>query len=147
MPQNRALEIPARKFMVLAAIEHTIFAVPVLGVLWITRIIPADFSLSLILIFSVLGAPLSAGIAWLIARGSSWVNTRAAIIACGVFPGQVYGLLFGGMLGYHFGGEINGIILAIGFWVAGAWAGAKMAEFLYRRTGLVIDLDDRDGLQ
>ena len=136
MNQQSLPAIPYRKFLKLAVIEHAVFALPVLSILLIVQAIPFYAVLLFLFAISILGIPLSAGITWLIAKGSNWVNARAAIIANGIYPGQVYVMLLGGMVGFRQWGVIGGIISAVFLFAAGSWAGAKLAEFLYKRITL-----------
>ena len=101
MSQESALAIPFRKIFELAVIEHAVFALPVLSMLMIVQAIDFYAVLLFFFAFSILGIPHSAGFAWLMAKGSNWVNARGAIIANGILPGQVYGLLLGGMVGFR----------------------------------------------
>ncbi len=134
------LPIPFRNLLGFVVVEHAVFALPVLTLLVLFRFIPFEVALFLIAVFSVVVVPTSAGMAYLIAKGSNWVNTRAAVMASGVLPGQIYGLLFGGLVGYHLWKTPGGLIGAIICFGLGSLAGAKVAQYLVEKelpTGVV----------
>jgi hypothetical protein len=76
--------------------------------------------------------PISAAFAWLMAKGSNWVNTSAAITAVGSVPGRVYGILFGGALGFHLFNTAGGIIVAILFYFLALALTILLGKFLSR---------------
>ena len=121
------------KFLGFAAIQHVIFALPVFTILVMMQLLPLNAILFLFLPFSGLGIPLSAGLCYLMAKGSNWVNTRGAVMAIGVLPGQTYGVLLGGLLGYHLWAMTGGVIGAIILFVSGSLAGCRVAQHLVDR--------------
>jgi hypothetical protein len=119
--------------MSFVVIEHGIFAIPVLVLFVLLQRLPLNFFLILFVIFSGLGIPFSAGMAYMIAKGSNWINTRTSVIALGVFPGQIYGFLFGGSVGYYIWNSAGGVVGAIICFVLGSMAGARIAQYLLNR--------------
>lgn len=138
LEQNNTSEISFGKFLRIIIIEHAIFALPILTVLVVFQSLPLDALPYFLLLFSVLGIPISAGIIYLIARGSSndlLMNSyrRSAQLAGGVFPGQLYGVLFGGLMGNSFWDTAGAIAGGTIFFVLGSLAGARVAQYLVDR--------------
>ncbi len=117
--QNSTSKISFGEFLGFVAVLQVVFALPVFIILLMLRLLPFDALLFLVLPFSGLGISLSAGLGYLMAKGSNWVNTRGAVMAVGVLSGQIYGVLLGGLLGYHFWAMTGGVIGAIIFFVTG----------------------------
>jgi hypothetical protein len=97
----RANNISLGKFLRLTLIGHTLFSLPVLIKLALFQLLSIDGALILIVVFSVIGIPLSTGITYLIAKGSSSgieLNDRrrsALTITAGVLLEQMYGVFWG----------------------------------------------------
>jgi hypothetical protein len=111
-------DIPFSTFLYVTTAGHLIFAVPaIIGVLLFSLM--DTKSLFFILVPIVLiSIAMSAAFAWLIAKGSNWAttSTTAGVTAACSLPGRIYGILFGGLLGFHFFGTVGGIIVAILFY-------------------------------
>ncbi len=135
--QNSTSRISFGKFLRLT-IEYTIFALPLLIILMVFQCLHLDALLFFLAPFSVLGILISAGIIYLIAKGSSndlRMNNykRSVLIAGGVFPGQLYGVLFGGLMGNRFWQTAGAIVGALSFFMLGSLAGARITQFLVDR--------------
>ena len=136
--QNSTSKISFGKFLRLAIIEHVIFALPLLAILVAFQGLPLNALPFFLVRFFVLVILLSAGITYLIARGSSndlRMNNykHPVLIAGGILPGQLYGMLFGGLMGNRFWDTAGAIIGTVIFFVLGSLAGAKVAQYLVDR--------------
>jgi hypothetical protein len=128
--------IPFARFFILVLAEHLAFAIPTLGILLLFQLLELKVALFLFTIF-VLSLPITGLIAWLIAKGSNWANTGAALKAAGGVSGQPYGLLMGGFLGSHFFGTVGALLMAVGFVVLGSLAGIVLGSCIANRyTGV-----------
>ena len=88
---------------------------------------------SLFLILAIIALPtipLSAAFAWLIAKGSNWEKTSMAFtVTCG-FPMRMYGILFGGLLGFHFFSLVGGIVGVILLYLLAFFSTAPFGKFI-----------------
>ena len=129
-------DISLGKFLRLTLIGHALFSLPVVITLVLLELLSISGLVILSVFFSVIGIPLSAGISYLVARGSSIsleMNERrysALMITSGILPGQIYGAFFGGVLGYHFDDRVGGVIGAILFFIIGRWVGERVGRYL-----------------
>ncbi|MCU0486918.1 MAG: hypothetical protein MUC85_12505 [Anaerolineales bacterium] len=134
--QNRVSQVSLRNFFVLTTIGHVVFAVPVLIILVLLQYLSPASAVLLFTAFSVVGIPLSAGIGYLIARGSAlgldMNDSRRSMVkvVAGILPGQMYGALFGGALGYNLWQPVGGIIGTIIFFIIGSIAGWRSAGYI-----------------
>jgi hypothetical protein len=127
---TRLPEISFSSFLYVTIVAHLIYVVPTIGGVLLFDLMDVK-TLSLILAILALPAiPISAAFAWLIAKGSNWANTSAAFtITCG-FPGRIYGILFGGLLGFHFFNTIGGIVGAIVFYLLAFVSTSPLRKFI-----------------
>ena len=94
--------IPLSSFLYVTVEGHLIFTIPaVIGILLLNLMDVRELFFELVPI-ALISIPISAAFAWFIAKGSNWVNTNAALRASCRLPGKIYGVLFGGLLGFHF---------------------------------------------
>jgi len=122
--------VPFSSFLYVTIMGHLIFAVPVIiGILLFNLIDVKALFFILIPIF-LISIPISAAFAWLMAKGSNWVNASAAIIAVCSLPGRVYGILFGGLLGFRLFSTIGGVILAIVFYLLALAFAIPLGKYL-----------------
>ncbi len=123
--------IPFARFFLLVLTEYLAFAIPVLGMLVLLDLLELRTALFMFTFF-VLSSPILSLIAWLFAKGSNWVNTAAALKTPGSL-GQLYGLLLGGLLGSHFFGTVGAVLMAVGFFGLGSWAGIVLGGWIANR--------------
>jgi hypothetical protein len=83
--------------------------------------------------FFVLSSPILSLIAWLIAKGSNWVNTVSSIKAAGAVSGQLCGAVFGGFMGSHFWGIVGLILMTVVFFGLGTLAGIVLGGWIANR--------------
>jgi hypothetical protein len=128
-------DISFSSFLYATIAGHLIFAVPaIIGVL-LLRLMDVKSLFFIFVPIVLISIPISATFAWLIAKGSNWVNTTAAITVACSLPGRVYGILFGGLLGFHFFGTVGGVIVAILFYLLAFVSTIPLGKFL---SGKVI---------
>lgn len=124
--------IPFARFFLLVLTEHLAFAIPVLGMLVLLDLLELRTALFMFSFF-VLSSPILSLISWLFAKGSNWVNTAAALKTAGGVSGQLYGLLLGGLLGSYFFGTVGALLMAVGFFGLGFWAGIVIGGWMANR--------------
>ena len=95
-------EIPFITFLSVTIAGHLIFAIPAIMGILLFNLMNVKSLFFIFIPIVLISIPISAAFAWLIAKGSNWVNTSAAITAVCSVPGRIYGIFFGGLLGSHF---------------------------------------------
>jgi hypothetical protein len=130
VPESKIPEIPFVSFLYITIAGHLLFAVPAIGGIWLFELLDIKELLFIFTPIILISIPISAVIAWLIAKGSNWVNTSAAITAACSVPGRVYGILFGGLLGFRYFGTSGGIIAAILFYLLAIALALRLGRYL-----------------
>ena len=113
---------------------HVIFAIPAISGILLFKLMEVKALLIIFIPLALLTIPISAGLSWLIAKGSNWVNTAAAITAVCSLPGRIYGVLFGGLLGFHFFSTVGSVILAIVFYLFAVVTTIPLGRYLSSRV-------------
>jgi predicted lipid-binding transport protein (Tim44 family) len=111
---------------------HLAIAVPSLSVILLLQLLEMRAALVIFTIF-LLSSPIFSWLSWLMAKGSNWVNTAAAIKAAGGVSGQLYGTLVGGLLGGHLFGTIGAMIMVVLFFGIGMFAGVMLGGYAANR--------------
>jgi hypothetical protein len=126
--------VPFSSFLHVTIIGHLIFAIPVISGILLLNLtdVKALFYIFIPIVF--ISIPINAAFAWLMAKGSNWVNTHAAILAVCSLPGRVYGILFGGLLGFHLFNTTGGTIFAILFYLLGLALAIPLGKFMSRKV-------------
>ena len=126
--------IPFSSFLHVTIIGHLIFAIPAISGILLLSLIDIKTLFFILIPILLISIPVSAAFAWLTAKGSNWVNTSAAIMAVCSLPGRVYGIFFGGLLGFHLFGTAGGIIVAILFYLLALALAFPLGKFLSRKV-------------
>ena len=117
-------------FLLLTGMEHSAFAIPALVIILSFNLLEAQAVLFIFLTFVLFYIPGSAGIMWLIAKGSNWVNGVPSIKAAGAIAGQTYCFVLGALIGVRLFGTLWGILGGILFSMLGQIIGMKLGEGL-----------------
>ena len=131
---TRLPDIPFSSFLYATIVAHLIFIFPIIGGVLLFDLINVK---TLFLILALLGLPaipVSAAFSWLFAKGPNWINTPLAITATCGLPGRMYGILFGGLLGFHFFNSIGGIIGAILFYLLSYVLTSPLSKFISNKV-------------
>jgi len=127
---TRLPEVHFSSFLYATFLAHLCVIIPFIGGVLLFKIM--DFK-PLFLILAILALPAipsSAAFAWLIAKGSNWEKTSIAFaVTCG-FPMRMYGIFFGGLLGFHFFNLIGGIVGVILFYLLAFFSTAPFGKFI-----------------
>lgn len=130
--KTKAPEVPYAAFFQAGLTLQLAIGLPVVALVLGLRLAPPAAGLAVLLVF-LLGLPLMALVAWLIARGSGWAYTVSTIQALGAMTGQSYGLVAGALLGSRY--DPPGVVLwAMAGFLLGALAGWRMGTFVAKRT-------------
>ncbi len=129
---SKSAEIPFFSFLYATFVGNLVFAFPAIGGILLFNLVDI-MAVLLILAVITLSVPVGAAMTWLIAKGSNWANTTAAITASCTVPGHFYGMLFGGLLGFHFFGTAGGVILAVLFFLLASAIAIPFGKFLSRK--------------
>jgi hypothetical protein len=116
------------RFFLFSEALHLTIAVPTLSVILLFQLLEMRAALVIFTIF-LLSSPIVSWLSWLMAKGSNWVNTTAAMKAVGGVSGQLYGALVGGLLGGHLFGTVGAIITAVLFFGFGMFAGMMLGGY------------------
>ena len=132
--RTKLSDIPFSSLLYVTVAAHLIFAIPaIIGVLLFSLIdVRALFFIFVPIVLICI--PISAAFAWLIAKGSNWVNTTEAVTAACSLPGRICGILFGGLLGFRFFGTVGGVIVAILFYLLALVVTIPLGKFLSRKV-------------
>jgi len=122
--------IPFSSFLYVTIIGHLIFANPLISGILLLNLTDVKVLIFIFIPIVLISIPISAALAWLMAKGSNWVNASAAIIAVCSLPGRVYGILFGGLLGFRLFSTIGGVILAIVFYLLALAFAIPLGKYL-----------------
>ena len=126
--------IPFSSFLYVTIASHLVFAIPaIIGVLLLNLmdIKPLVFIFVPVALISI---PISTAFAWLIAKGSNWLHTSAAITSSCNLPGRIYGILFGGLLGFHFFDTMGGVLLSVFFYLLAYGVTIPLGRFLSNKV-------------
>jgi len=126
--------IPFSSFLYVTIIGHLIFANPLISGILLLNLTDVKVLIFIFIPIVLISIPISAALAWLMAKGSNWVNIPAAIMAVCSLPGRVYGMFFGGLLGFHLFGTTGGIIGAILFYLLALALALPLGKFLLRKV-------------
>ena len=126
--------IPFVSFLYITIIGHLIFAIPAISGILLMNLINIKALFFIIIPIAFISIPIGAAFAWLMAKGSNWVNTSAAITAVCSLPGRFYGILFGGAIGFHLFNTAGGIIVAILFYLMALALSIPLGKFLSSRV-------------
>jgi hypothetical protein len=131
---TRLPDVPFSSFLYATFLAHLCLVIPFIGGVLLFKVMDVK-SLFLILVILALPAiPLSAAFAWLIAKGSYWKKTSMAFaITCG-FPIRMYGILFGGLLGFHFFNLVGGIFGVILFYLFAFFSTAPFGKYISNKV-------------
>jgi hypothetical protein len=127
-------EIPFITFLSVTTVGHLIFAIPAIMGILLFNLMNVNSLFFIFIPIALISIPISAAFAWLIARGSNWVNTSAAITAVCSVPGRMYGIFFGGLLGSHFFNTAGGIVVATLFYFLALAATLPIGKLLSRKV-------------
>ena len=127
-------EIPFITFLSVTIAGHLIFAIPAIMGILLFNLMNVNSLYFIFIPIALISIPISAAFAWLIARGSNWVNTSAAITAVCSVPGKMYGIFFGGLLGFHFFNTAGGIVVATLFYFLALAATLPIGKLLSRKV-------------
>lgn len=127
-------EIPFFTFLSVTIAGHLIFAVPAIMGILLFNLMDVKSLFFIFIPIAIISIPISAVFAWLIAKGSNWVNTSSAITSVCSVPGRIYGIFFGGLIGFHFFNTIGGIVVAILFYFLSLAATIPIGRFLSRKV-------------
>ena len=133
---NKAQDIPFSSFLFATTAGHLIFAIPTIIGLLLFSLIDAKSLFFIFVPIALISIPISAAFAWLIAKGSNWASksTIAGVIAACSLPGRIYGILFGGLLGFHLFDTIGGVIVAILFYLLAVVLTIPLGKYLSRKV-------------
>lgn len=124
--------IPFKRFFIFAEAVHLTFALPALSIVSLLQPQKPKAVIILFIVF-LLGSFIGSWLTWMMAKGSNWVNTAAAMKAVGAGAGQIYGALVGGLAGWHFFEMAGGILMLVSFFVLGKLAGIALGGFAAKR--------------
>lgn len=102
--------IPLATFFLFASAEHLVFALPALVIILLLQLLDLKAALLIFTIF-ILADPIASWMTWMIAKGSNWANTAAAMKTAGAISGQLYGALVGGLFGARFFGMVGLLLM------------------------------------
>jgi hypothetical protein len=83
-------KVPFSTFLYATLAGHAIFGIPTVVAIIAFSLLGIEPLFFIILPIALVSIPLSATLSWLIAKGSNWINTPAAIIATCSVPGRFY---------------------------------------------------------
>ena len=127
---TRLPDIPFYSFLYATFLAHLCLIIPIISGVLLFHVIDVKSLFLILAIIALPAIPLSAAFAWLIAKGSNWENTsKALLVTCG-YPMRMYGIIFGGLLGYHFFNIVGGIIGVILFYVLVFFSTAPFGKFI-----------------
>ena len=130
---QKAYDVPFAKFFYAVLIGHLIFAIPTLVAILLLHILEVKPLVFIIMPIAIVSIPIGAAVAWLIAKGSNWANTRSVITAlCGV-PGRFYAVLFGGLLGFRLFQFVVAIVFIVLFYIGAVLITIPLGRFLTKR--------------
>jgi hypothetical protein len=131
---TRLPDVPFSSFLYATLLAHLCLLIPFIGVVLLFKVMDVKSLFLILAIIALPAIPLSAAFAWLIAKGSNWENTsRALTVTCG-FPMRMYGILFGGLLGFHFFNLIGGIVGVILFYLLAFFSTAPFGKFISNKV-------------
>jgi hypothetical protein len=136
-------KVPFSTFLYDTLAGHAIFGIPTVVAIIAFSLLGKEPLFFIFLPIALVSIPLSATLSWLIAKGSNWINTPAAIIATCSVPGRFYAVLFGGLLGFRVFNTIGGILLAILLYVGAMLITVPLGKFLLGRLApeLILQKD------
>jgi hypothetical protein len=126
-------EIPFSTFLYATLAGHFIFAIPAFVAIILLDLMELKPLFFIFLPIALISIPVSAVLSWLIAKGSNWVSTTAAIMATCSVPGRFYAVLFGGLLGFRVSNTVGGIVLAVLLYLGALVTTVPLGKFLVRR--------------
>jgi len=131
---TRLPEVPFSSFLYATFLAHLCLIIPFIGGVLLFNVMDVK-SLFLILgILALPAIPLSAAFAWLIAKGSNWEKTSMTfVVICG-FPMRMYGILFGGLLGFHFFNFVGGVVGVVLFYLLAFVSSAPFGKFISNKV-------------
>lgn len=121
-------------FLYVTIIGHLIFAIPVLGGIWLLNLMDVKALFFIIVPIALISIPISAALGWLMAKGSNWVNTSATISGVCGLPGGLYSMLLGSALGFRLFSTTGSIIGAILFYILALALTIPLGKFLSSRV-------------
>lgn len=131
---TRLPDRPFSSFLYATFLAHLCLLVPFIGGVLLFNIMDVKSLFFLLAMIALPAIPLSATFAWLIAKGSNWKKTSMALtITCG-FPMRMYGILFGGLLGFHFFNFIGGVVGVILFYLLAFFSTAPFGIFISNKV-------------
>jgi hypothetical protein len=123
-------EVPFRKFFYVTVLAHIVYAVPTVVVLLFFDSKNGRPVLFILLILAVIKIPVVTAMAWLLAKGSNWVNTSYAMMVIGGVTATLYGVVLGGWLSFRLFGTVGGVIGAIVFYLVARATGIRLGKLL-----------------
>lgn len=106
-------DIPFSVFLYATLIGHLAYAVPTIASFLLFDLMDIKLVLFAILLYAIVTIPLSAGLVWLIGKGSNWTNAPAALVIACSWPATTYGIFLGGWLGYRLFGTLGSGVGAV----------------------------------
>jgi hypothetical protein len=122
--------IPFKRYFLFAEAVHLAFAIPALCSIWLLQLLGTKAAIVIFTMF-LLSSLIASWMTWMIAKGSNWANTAAAMKTASSVAGQLYGTLAGGLAGWHFFGK--GIVMLVLFFVLGKHAGFALGGLAAKR--------------
>ena len=108
-------EIPFSTFLYATLIANLVYGIPTIGAFLLFDLMDTRAVLLIFLFVAAIKIPLTAALAWLIAKGSNWVNSYTCMVVACAVPAAFYGVMLGGGIGIRLfgalGGGIGGAIL------------------------------------
>lgn len=130
---KRVEPVPFASFLYAAAAGQLVFAVPAIVGGLLFDLLEGTAALIILVALALISIPIGAAFAWLIAKGSNWVNTPVAMTAVCSLPGRIYGPLFGGLLGFRLFSATGGVVLAVLFYLVARVATVPVSRFIMNR--------------
>ena len=130
---REAVQVPLSTFFVITIISQLVFTIPAVIIILVFNLLQLEAFLFIALPTILISIPIGAYFSWLMAKGSNWVNTKAAVVVSSIFPGRFFGVLLGGLLGYRFYGMIGGALFIILFFLGTNLLGRFLGELLVEK--------------
>jgi hypothetical protein len=131
---SKASEIPFSSFLYVALAGHLVFGIPAIIGILLLKLLEVKTLILITVLVAIIAIPCTAALAWLISKGSNWVNTPVAITATFSLPARFYPLLFGGFLGFRLFGMIGGIIVMVLFYLLAMVITIPLGKFVSRKV-------------
>ena len=121
-------------FLYATFLAHICLIIPFIGGVLLLNVMDVKSLFLILAILALPAIPLSAAFAWLIAKGSNWEKTSMAFTTTCGFPMRMYGILFGGLSGFHFFNLVGGIVGVILFYFLAFFSTASFGKFISNKV-------------